>query len=94
MPGRDTFWLRDPTGDTVALVPEQSNEMNSSWSVRSLTLADVEGIARVQATAYEPRYHESAQSFVAKLSAGEGTCFGVDDAIGDLAAYLVARSLF
>ena len=64
--------------------------MNSRWRVRPLTLADVDGITRVQSTAYEPRYHESAQSFVEKLSVGEGTCFGVDDVNGDLAAYLVA----
>lgn len=71
-------------------MPGSHDEMNTRWHVRLLTLADVQGIARVQETAYEPRYHESTESFVAKVSAGQGTCFGVDNTNGDLAAYLVA----
>lgn len=89
-PGWDTFWLPCLAGDTVASVPEQIDEMNPRWRVRVLTLADVASIDRVQATAYEPRYHESRDSFVAKLAAGDGVCFGVDDTNGDLVAYLVA----
>lgn len=88
--GRDTFQPPDPSGDTVARVPQASDKVNMGWRVRPLTLDDVEGIARVQATAYEPGYHESSESFVAKLAVGDGTCFGVDDANGELAAYLVA----
>lgn len=64
--------------------------MNPTWRVRPLTLADADGIAHVQETAYEPRYHESMDSFVAKLEAGDGSCFGVDAGNGTLAAYLVA----
>lgn len=71
-------------------MPESRDETNTNWRVRSLTLADVQGIARVQETAYESRYHESTESFAAKVSAGQGTCFGVDNMNGDLAAYLVA----
>ena len=71
-------------------MPGPDDTTNTPWRVRLLTLADVDGIARVQATAYEPRYHESSDSFAAKLEVGDGTCFGVDDVNCDLAAYLVA----
>jgi GNAT superfamily N-acetyltransferase len=64
------------------------DEMNARWRVAPLTLNDVEGVTRVQMSAYEPRYHESAASFRAKLSAGVGSCFGVFDP--ELVAYLVA----
>lgn len=62
--------------------------MNARWRISPLSVADVEGITRVQMSAYEPRYHESADSFTAKVHAGAGTCFGVFDP--DLVAYLVA----
>lgn len=71
-------------------MPEADDEMNTRWRIRPLTLADVDGITTVQSTAYEPRYHESAESFEAKLAVGDGTCFGIDDDAGNLAAYLVA----
>jgi ribosomal protein S18 acetylase RimI-like enzyme len=62
--------------------------MNARWLVRSLSVDDVEGITRVQLSAYEPRYHESAESFRAKVDAGDGACFGVFDP--ELVAYVVA----
>lgn len=60
----------------------------TSWQVRLLDSDDVDGIMTVQSVAYEPHYHESRESFVAKVAAGAGTCLGVF--APDLVAYVVA----
>lgn len=75
--------------------PDQSNVVpmpGDPTVVRPLGAHDVESVLAIQAVAYEPRYHESAEAFTAKIAAGRECCFGLFKG-SKMAAYLVAVPL-
>lgn len=62
--------------------------------VRPLTVADLSHVDSIQREAYRSTYHESMDSFAAKIAASAATCFGAwyeGDMIGYLVAFGVAN---
>lgn len=65
---------------------------HASTIVRPILDTDIDHVLSVQTEAYESRYHESAQSFRAKVAAGPSACFGAWNK-SEMAGYLVALPL-
>lgn len=60
--------------------------------VRPLTVVDLSHVDSIQRDAYRSTYHESMDSFAAKIAASAATCFGAWYE-GDMIGYLVAVGL-